>query len=333
MAYTIQKNVNTTDGYGWTAIYAYKELLKSNGWKVIMSSDGYSVDGYVSTPVYDGYNHDIITSPTYDGYNKFNANCWFVLQMPSIDGTQRQFMFQMGPYTDSLRGKYWTIRYSYSSGFFGGTASVAPTAADQQLIVNGAGEQWFEKSQVFYMAVGANADGYNTYFVGIDSVTKIVRTFFAVDRCVAGTYPSVDTDPFNIWCNRDVVGIYADNIGSTGIGTLMANAWFAKGQSNETFARNQAFVYKNALGTALHAFYQVGFGTNGINGKTDMLPIITGRAHTSLPVPKGTKGTSSMLNWYCTTSKTGDTYRHLSDRDKIVFDDVLLPWDGSVPVV
>jgi hypothetical protein len=332
MAYTIRKNINTTDGYGWTAIYAYKELLKANGWKVIMSSDGYSVDGYVSSPVYDGYNHDIITSPTYDGYNEFNINCWFVLQMPEIDGVKRQFMFQMGSYTGAQLGQYWTIRYSYSAGFFGGTASVAPTAADQQILISGATSQYFVGSQTFYAAVGDYSDGYNTYLVGINT-NKVVRTFFAIDRCIAGTYPSVDIDPYNMWCNRDTVGIYADNIGSTGEGTLMAFGWFAKGQSNEIFAKNQAFVYKNALGTALHTFNQVGFGTNGINGKTDMLPIITGRAHTSLASPKGTKGTSSMLNWYCTTSKTGDTYRYLSDRDKIVFDDVLLPWDGSVPVV
>jgi hypothetical protein len=324
MSYTIQKNINITDGYGFKAMYAFKEHLKNYGWLVPMSSDGYTVDGY----------NDILTSDQYDGYNEWNTSCWFVLKMPLIDSVQRQFMFQMGNL-----GRSWNIQYSYSAGFVGGAPKIAPTASDQKEIMT-TSIVMFSGTETLFMAVGDVSDGYNCYMVGIDpnSSTKAVRSFFAVDRCVSGTYPSADIDPFVIWANRTGQSgtfgpSYLCNKQIAYESSLWGGGWFAKGQGNEVFARIQAFSYKTVDNKLLHANNQIGYGTNGINGRTDMLPVITGRASGEFSAPKGTKGTSSIINWYCTTSKTGDTYRYLSDRDKIVFDDVLLPWDGTIAVL
>jgi hypothetical protein len=318
MTYSFQKNINLTSN-GAIAIYSLKELLKTKGWTVPLSTDGYFVDGY-----------DRITQSGWGGVNNLNPNSWFVLRMPLIDSVQREFVIQMGSSTQSL-----SITYSYDVSFSGGTTTTAPTASGSATVLSGT-NVFATLPQSVYIAAGDVNDGYNFYMIGIDASvsTRPVKSLFAMDRCLSGTYPTDDIDPYIIWSANGSTDMTTTNIsnGSATETSLLCSGWFGKG-GLETFARLQGFAFREPGGSYLHTSGQTGYGTNGIGGYTDILPIITGRGSASYSAPKGVKGTSSIFNWYCTSSRTGDTYKLVTDRDKVVFSDVIAPWDGTVPIV
>lgn len=320
MAYSFQTNINVTDNCA-VAIYSLKELLKSKGWTVPLSTDGYFVDGY-----------DRITQYGWGGVNNFNPNSWIVLRMPAKDGVQREFVIQIGSAGTSLN-----IKYSYNVAYSGGTTSTLPTAAGDQSLTSGGFVSMFATlPQYVYCAAGDDSDGYNFYMIGVEtgSVNKTIRALFALDRLVPNTYPTSETDPYIFWTSNGSNNLLAGNISNYNTeSTLFISGWFGKGEGTESFARMQGFIYRMSGGLTLNAVNQTGYGTNYVGGYTDILPIITGRASGSLSTPKGIKGTSSLFNWYCTTSKTGDTYQLVSSRDKIVFGDVLAPWNGLFAIV
>ena len=108
----------TTPLTGDEAMYFLKQHLTTNLWMVVESGDGRMAYGV----------GDMLYATS--GSNSFDEpGAWCRLQMP---GTTREYLIIRK--SDS---RSWTIRYSVA-GFTGGSpsATVAPTAADQQTIWN-----------------------------------------------------------------------------------------------------------------------------------------------------------------------------------------------------
>jgi hypothetical protein len=72
-------------------------------------------------------------------------------------------------------------------------------------------------------------------------------------------------------------------------------------------------------------------GGNPISGKDEIFPICLVRR--SAQITPGFKGISTLMKWHGTNRANGDTLTISTARDRIVYKDVNLPWDGSVPVV
>ena len=111
----------STPATGDDAIFELKQQGVVAGWVVTASGNGVGAYG-----PYGGPMSDVITTPADLG----TPGAWFRLKMP---GATREFLFIRLSATTS-----WNILYSVA-GFFGGSpsATVAPTAADQQTLING----------------------------------------------------------------------------------------------------------------------------------------------------------------------------------------------------
>lgn len=311
-------DVNNAAMTGAQAIFNLKELLKSAGWVVKSSGDGGSI---VSTTT------DIINSGSSGANGLANTNAWFRIQMSTIDSVNREFIFQRG--SSNL---LWTIKYSYSVGFTGGsiTATSAPTATDSQTLLNASTLFPADSGYRWNAAAGGSSDGY-AFWSGVFPIGGGVPSGGAVClfRLVDGSYPTEDIDPYVI---------YVDGSTTPFLTTSMDNAikaWMRKGMTYENFK----LISTGKFIQATNAVFPNFAGVNPHNGNDDVMPMPMIGATTAGGVipdyPTGYKGLIDTMMWNGTSRTTGDTLSIASAgaKDRIVYRDVNLVWDGSTPTV
>lgn len=318
MAYSFDVNNSTMTGPA--AIFKLKELLKSVGWTVKSSSDGTT---YNSTG-------DQITTGSSGAGGLANNSAWFRIQMPSVSvifPANREFVFQRNS-TNVL----WTIRYSYSAGFTGGTpnATTLPTATDQQTLFNGT---FFaaDSSYRYNAAAGGASEGYSFWSgcfpSGGGNPSGGALCFMEMQ---SGSYSSLDADPYVIYCDANVAAFQTARIQAS------SSCWFRKGLTNESFTTVGAGTYINAT----NAVFPNNADSNPHNGNDDTVSIpfigmVRVPTTVLLEYPAGWKGLCDVMRWNGTSRTTGDTLSVSSAgaKDRIVYRDVNLPWNGSTPTV
>ena len=73
-------------------------------------------------------------------------------------------------------------------------------------------------------------------------------------------------------------------------------------------------------------------GVNPISGDDELFPLVFGRRYDV--VNSGFKGVSTQTCWNGTTRADGDTLSSAPGaRDRIVFGDINVPWNGTIPTV
>lgn len=331
-------------------IYRWKSLLKSCGWVVTKSSDG-------TTANTDGTEDKVTGFGT--GTGGFgNANAWFVLQMPNtFSGStyKRQICVQRLSNGDG----WYSIRYSLL-GFTKtvGTASTAPTANDE-VFMNPAGAapdiyniSFFNSITTYpyrsFLAANDSAPyGFWCANLSLNNLPSIgnPHTGYALENLVGGSFmfdpmapgtfaaptndnPSTgDIDPY-IWhflrnYNYDTQGTFNLYFMRDGASNG-ARGWYRYGNSDATYMR---YI---AAGTIPEGQF---IRSNSYNGNINLVPLYWIYPSGLSAFPNNLKGASAMARILLQNRNAGDTLSVASPRDYIVFGNLALPWNGSLPTV
>lgn len=312
----------TTPATGAVAMYELKELLKSAGWSVLSSSDGttYNAAG------------DQISSGASGANGMANNSAWFRIRSPAGAGSV-SFTFQRG--TTNLA---WRIKRSRAAGFTGGSpgATQTPSATDEGTMLGGGTDaaptfnNLFTTDGTYRWNGGAdNASPYGWWCASF-STGGSAPVCTLIHDPLTGTEPT-DADQAAFW-----MAISGQNALTVATITSEAQTATTRAIWSQPISAapvgyafwSGAVIYNNA-NARLYA--PGGLPTNPITTKDEVFPIIFVRS--SLIANPGYKGVSTMVRWTGTTRTTGDTLTVSSSRDRIIYGDVSLPWDGSVPSI
>lgn len=321
---------------GTIAVFRLKQLLKSVGWVHQSSSDGTTFSLAV------GNLNDVITHAGSGVGGLNNAKAWFTLKKPDDN---RQICFQI----DLPDQNNWRIKYSRIAGFTGGAPSAirVPAAADERFLIGTEGstgtdaapifDSWFGFGEIKagYCHIAAdNAAPYGWWMAGYGRVGSSSNcNFAAVFDPLVNTSPG-DVDPYAFYFS--FVAPYAAfkeelQIPSLYSGSSM-HGWFDTGGPNEAWIRLETPIPFGQSGQL------AGDGPQDLfNNKVHLWPMtymlpFAFNPDFSTNVPTGPKGTSTLMAWHGGYLSRGQALRVVSSRDKIVIGNVVLDWNGTLPL-
>lgn len=307
MSFIFSKSIKNSD-FG-VQLFHLKTTLVLAGWIVKASGDGLSA--YSSTG-------DIITTLNSGAGGMSNANAWFRIQMPTINGVTREFTFQR-----SSAGTF-INKYSFSAGFItGGSATVTPTSTDQQSInsINNG-------NIVFSNIVADNAAPYgfalfNYLYASPGSTNNNGGMIF--EGIVPGTGPALDPDPYIIYVEDNLSGVFNSAKFSTNGSNGLPKAWFNKGLVDEFYD----VVGAGTIHNGVSPLFPSGAGTDPYSLKEQIGPMMWLRGQ-GVTRGLGFKGIGYIMKMNGTIHTSGENLSFNSPRDRIVCADVNFPWDGTL---
>jgi len=320
MAY--QFDVNNAGGAngGAEAVFLLKELLKSAGWVVRSSGDGTTF--FAAS--------DGITTAGAGAGGMNNSRAWFCIRQPPSAVPRREFCCQRG----SSGEAFWWITMSAEDGFTltAGDADDKPTATDDENLfgTTTVGTTLFAAAASYRIHIGAdNAAPFAFWFFCVTNGTGANPTAIVFEPLAAGSFNSVDADPAVYYVEAaSATTLVSTSLAATG-GPV---GWFNKNTVGpggpELFVDMPALEYRRSGGTIAPN----GAGSNPYDGDDNHFPIPYGR-DTSTASSLGWKGFGSQMRWKGTVRANMSTLSDGGTRTKVIVGDVVLPWDGSVPVV
>jgi hypothetical protein len=327
MAYTFDVNRASMDADGGFHFYYLKEALKAAGWTHVASGDGLAA---FSAAV------DQITGPG-TGANGFdNGSAWWCGRQPAggaapYAGT-RQVVFQVG--AGSGVGRRFTARIVYSQA---GTANMGAASATRvpaftdENIVYGSGTPaapgfaaLFQNGllvAVTEILAGGAAENFSFSLNVIPTALNLVSGGVSFDGLT--NYVPGDLDPFVFMVKN------AGWIASTLENIAFAFQWSV---FNGTPAARNVQMRGNPASSAFAGGgidYQ---RENPINSKIDLVQVYYTRPNT-VAAPGGWKGVSTLWKWRTLNKAIKSTLSVAAPgaRDRIVLEDLVTFWDGSVP--
>ncbi len=333
MAFTFDVNRASLCADGAFHVYYLKEALKTAGWTVIDSGDG-SGGTYVAGT-------DVITSPNSGAGGFDNTDAWICLQQPTggaapYAGT-RQVVFQCGAGGGNDLRYAWRITYSP-----GGTANIAASSATQSpaftdsVLYLGGGTPAAPTYANMFVTAAATL---GTTEILAGGVTEKFGFFMSVIGTVANTskgamffdpltsYIATDAEPyqFGISPNPLVPGDLDDVIG----GFANSPGAITRSIFNGDVAGYLCGMMGNPCGVASLGSY-ASFVRIDPNGNIDTVKPYYVRP-TTVAAPGGWKGISTLFRWRCANKPTKDTYTVSTAKDRMIVDELVINWDGSVP--
>jgi hypothetical protein len=301
-------DVNNNAVTGTTVIFKLKELLKSCGWVVLNSSDG-----YVYCPDGDLINN---SGPGKAGLENYKA--WFRIQMPSIDSFNREFLFQRTNNTT------WDILYSHSSGFINGTCSVleTPTALDQVYLSDNC--EIFPEDYTYRinLTAGEEDEGFSFWINGfpIGGGNPNVSFFFL--RFKDNIYS--DNDPYftRVFSNNSLYDFSQLDL------SQYSYSWFNKNCNDESFAKTMALKYCYNDGYIDKSVFPGSYE----DGYCNIIEIPCANLFDNMNYVFF-KGYLNSMMWNGYNLNTADTLSISSNKDKIVYNETNFPWNGSEPLI
>ena len=300
---------------GADAVFEMKEIMVTAGWTVMYSGTGLSGTHGAS---------DLITSGSV-----LNAtDAWFRIRHP--DGARELIIQRI------ISSTSWRIKFSLAAGFTGapsGGGSIdedhPASATDEEILKGGGtdavatGESMFSTDGSYRWKVGVDdTSPYNMYAfalpTGGGSVTSswIIETLDQLQATDAdGTYI------FLLWDDPVFGNLWLDTV-SNGSGHC-----FVPSATPTVWTPYGAFVYYSDSVRVV----PTNIGTNAISGEDELFPVPFGRK--AGVANSGYKGVSAQIKWAGTARSSGDTLTVSTTRDRIIFGDISVPWDGTVPVV
>lgn len=308
--------IENTPATGSVAMYDLKEMLKAAGWTVESSSDGttYNASG------------DQITGGGSGANGMANTNAWFRISNP--DGVE--YVIQRG-----TSNRMWRIKASAVATFTGGSpgATQVPSATDEGVML-GSGtdasptfELLFNTDASYRHKGGAdNASPYGFWSAAFPTGGGATNHFFGHEP-LTGVEPT-DGSPFITYCGPTTPS--ASNLAAESQSASGTRCFGYRANATPASAEYQvvnAMTYESFSRRVVPA----GLPVNPITTEDGGFPIPFGRgAPVSNP---GWKGVSTMAKWTGVGRADGDTFTVSSTRDRIVFGEVSVPWNGAVPVV
>ena len=332
--------IESTPFTGAIAMFELKELLVSVGWTVLASGDGDALYGAAS---------DIITSGDGDGTplvpgSFANGKAWFRIQHP--DGT-REFIFQ---HAASGTNTSIRVKFSVSAGFTGlpqpGAGAIDEThtpSATDEVNVRGGGSD-----DVPTYATFLTTDNSYRWKAGADSTSPYNMWAFAfakgglisgnVNGCVwietLGQLATGDVDGTWIRISTSNIAyttLYDDDSAANAGSAFLSSA----APTPDDWLIYGAYVYFNDA-AIIHPQSQA---TNPLTNEVELTPIIFGRRGAAPSVGgqrrgPGIKGVSGQALWVGNLRSIGSVLSTTPGaRDYIVFDDIAVPWNGTVAEV
>lgn len=309
-------DVNSAPTTGTEVVFKFKTLVKNAGWTVKASGDGSAI--FSSTT-------DIINSSSSGANGLGNSNAWYRFQDA---GGGREFCIQRG-----ASSTQWKVKYSAQSKFTtGGSATVMPTATDEKYVLGTSGsfDSWTDTDLTYRWNAGS--DGYSFWSVGtkLGNNNPNFSMIFILDIMVSGTYNVSDVDPAIVFCRNSGATAFSVANLITNNAALCPQGWILKGLTGEGFVPIQIMKYGST--TAVPG----GVGIDPFSKKDIIVSVPYGRGLTnsnSITPPNGFKGIGTIVKWNCTNRLSLQTLSSASTRDRVVFGDINLPWNGSVPLI
>src|SRR5574343_1468993 len=294
-------DVNNAVLTGATSMYKFKQLLKTAVWTVLSSSDGTTYNSGA----------DIITSGA-AGANGFgNNSAWVRIQMPTANSVNREFTLQR-----STTNTTWTIKYSYSAGFIGGSpnATTTPTATDSQTLLNAS--TLFNTDSTYRLNIGADNASPDGFWMGcFPSGGGNPNSGFCMipmNYIISG-----DIDPYVFYIDGAASAFSASQFSATNNN----KAWVMKGLTYQAWQTVGGCTLD--VGSSGQVTIPSTVGANPHNSNDDVFDILYGNQEIQGTYPLGYKGISSMIKWNGSSRTTGDTLSVASAgaKDRIVYRD------------
>lgn len=315
----------TTPGTCGDALFSLKALLVSAGWTVGSSGTG---DLGAGSGVYDGSGDAITTAALMK-----NRGAWFRIVSP-LGASGPQYIFQNGQSgvgTDSGQINVWVTCYGIAGA---GTASV-PNAFTSGIQIRAAASlSTFGSNGTYrFWCAADNAAPYGFWFGTIPiggGVMAGVNVLAPLSASNVG-----DVTPYVVLTNPSNTNATWQNVATPG-NTLTTAGVYAYIPLTTNITGTVGFLPTNQTfiggGLTLAATTSGGgYGTDPITGNDALFPIMFARS-LSVGLPSW-KGVTTFAKWKGTTRTNGDTATVVSSRDHIHVGDLVLPWDGSVPVL
>jgi hypothetical protein len=324
-----------------TCLYYLKETLKDAGWKVLSSSNGTTLTGYLTGTVGD----DSITS-----VNVMNsASAWFRITDPS-EG--REFVFMRGSTATTA-----VIKYSKASKFaFSGSASLLPTTngGDGAVLLSSQTTDVLARSgshgSTFMTTSGITNsrfhfivnDSYNSatdlvypwYMFGLQTVTNTILCMYSHEAVQNGSYSPSDSDPS--WF---IVGTSAASLnlvdGTSQDGTWSstpARAQYKYGLVGASFEKAIGQTYSGVSNVGQS--YPANLGTNPYDGKDTAMHFLVRGFSFPKGLSTGLKYRGMLRTYPDILSNVyyGEGAVFPTDDWYVYLDKLLVPWpSGSTP--
>ncbi len=323
---------NTSD-YLWKL----KELLVGVGWTVPMSSTGSSYSG----------SSDLLTTAA----NLANANAWFRLRSPTVDGRHIEWTFQRSSHEN------WRVKLSTRANFTGGSPGTTQTpSATDEVLLAGTGSDASPGYAAFFGSV-AN-DFNNTARAAYVIQDAAPYGFLAHSYKKAGGAPGAATAAITCWDPVTLPGStgtmgdpyvwYHDYNTSV---CQSATGVFSNISSGQPLANFVVYGHGNAYSSrpVLSSFFTGVIGVGTMNpgdftssvvklypndewtGKKWVCPVIW--ASRATEYFGGLKGKSTFFKWLLSSGASSQDLLSLAATgDRFVINEVSVPWDNTTPL-
>lgn len=315
MSYIFDVNNVVGANGGAEVLYATKELLKAAGYGVLSSGDG--------TTLFAG---DGITHAGAGAGGMNNSRSWVRVQAPAAMAPRREWILLRGSSGD----RFAWIQVSAEDGFVGGAPSgdTPPTATDAANIVGTttAGGLVFSVASTFTYHIGADdAAPFSWYAIMMVNGTGVAAGSIIFEPMVTGSFPVGDDDPAVYFAGT---GAWSDvsQWGSVGTGP---RGWYQKDLGGESFVSMVGFAYSTG---GAGQMVPNNTGTNPYDSDDNTFPVPYGRS-AGMATQVGWKGFGASLRWLGTSRANMVTLSLLAVRDRVIVGPLVLPWNGSVPVI
>jgi len=244
---------------------------------------------------------------------------WMVLQ----DVTGAQILLSCRTLSVWYTGRFMVISYSPTGGYTGGSGTLDPTAADE-IEMSAYNTAWLATqtvAAVYKTHVMQSNDGNHTWI------------FFCWNNfCTSRWFLSKALDPVTGWTAPHIA-----NMPNTVLGSETYGPTYTQLYSSQTYTRGRSSAGGSALNfyltseglvnEAIGEFFSV---ANEISGEHALTPM--GLACNNI----GFRGRHGRIPdiWYTTDElPTGTTFPSDTSRQFAKFGDVVVPWDGSIPLI
>lgn len=290
--------------------------LANNPWTVAGSSDA-------STAGFPGPGWQTQSDITFVYNIGSQVRSWIVLERP-ISGDQLFIDCRCSSGSDSsYTGRCITVEYSPTGGYSGGATDTAPTATDSINLCTGAlGVYWLSGTNgagSYSLHVRHSTDGLHTYIFFCDSGKCVQQMFF--------------TDPEDApasWTAAVLGGMVPDTDGTEA--ATYANWYDAQNLHGIPAAAGAVFVA---------SFCTMSFDANGFAETLSSPSVFEPGVYPMTPIELGSNSASGRGRlgrlpdiWFGSADRvTGDCYPDDGTRTFCHFGALIVPWDGSIPVV
>jgi hypothetical protein len=317
MSFIFNKSMNVT---GPVAMYNLISCLESAGWVQMEAGDG--------TSYFAPGSGTYITSGLATTNGLGNNNAWTRIQDPS--GT-REFTIQRTTANTSYR-----IKYSLGAKFISvaGDNNSTPAATDEVVLwgtgtdAAPGGSSFFSQDKSYKYNVAAdNAPPYGFWAAGFTTPYSVLGVL-----CLDPLVGCAATDAHNyiLILRGSSYGLtYLLNYSTNASAGNYLNYSTLPSVTPNTWLQYPALMLALATGSTLIVTART--PTDNITQKDLSWPMIYGRS-TAMANP-GYKGVSTIMKWVGNRRARGTTLSISTTKDRIVYDDVSFPWDGTDPDV